>query len=134
MASTDIVVEVRVQREGKWWVLRLEDGVTQVKSLGDVEEMVADYVSVMRDVPAEQVRVELVGIDPGDGMAAQVEGAKRAQAEAERAQKVAARAIRDTAQALKRSGLAGLEVARVLGVSPQRVSQLTSGKGGSRGA
>lgn len=134
MTRADIVVEVRAQREGKWWTLHMTDGVTQVKSLGDVDGMVADYVSLMRDVPAERVQVVLVSIDPGSGMAAQVEGAKRAQEEAERAQKVAARAIRDTAKALKRSGLAGLEVARVLGVSPQRVSQLTNGKTGSQDA
>ncbi|GAB3241797.1 hypothetical protein [Kineosporia babensis] len=124
MTSVDVTVEVSAQREGKWWVLRMADGVTQAKSLGDVDEMVRDYVSLMRDVPAERVRVDLVSIDPGSGMAVQVEGAKRAQEEAEQAQKVAARAIRDTAKALKQSGLAGLEVARVLGVSPQRVSQL----------
>ncbi|GLY27040.1 hypothetical protein [Kineosporia sp. NBRC 101731] len=129
MTSADITVEVHAQRQGKWWVLRLDDGgTTQVKSLGDVDEMVTDYVSLMRGVPAENILVSLVSIDPGPGMAAKVKEAKQARDEADRAQEVAARAIRDTANALKNSGLAGLEVARVLGVSPQRVSQLTSKK------
>jgi len=129
MADKSVTVAVDAEREGKWWVLRLDDGgVTQVRSLGEVDEMVADYVSLTRGIPADKVDVVLGSVDPGAGMADQVAAARQARVEADRAQSIAAAAIRKTATALKRSGLAGIEVARVLGVSPQRVSQLTAPK------
>jgi hypothetical protein len=124
-------VKVRAVREGRLWVLHLEDGVTQVRNLGDVEAMVADYVSLLRGIPAEDIEVDLVEIDPGADLAQEVDAARKAQKAAATAMEAAAGRVRQAALDLKRRGLTGVEVGRVLGVSPQRVSQLTKLDGAS---
>ncbi len=120
-------VNVRAEREGRLWVLYLEDGgVTQTRKLTNLEAMVADYVSLTRDVAAKSVQVTLMSIDPGGGLADEITAAQAAQAEAARATESAAARVRDLATALLGRGLSGVEIGRVLGVSPQRVSQLTA--------
>lgn len=122
-----VTVEVRAEREGRLWVLYLADGgVTQARNLGEVEAMVADYVSLTRSVPAESVRVTLTQVDPGGGLSAEIAASRQAQAEAAQAQENAAVRVRKTAKALRDRGLTGVEIAAVLGVSKQRVSQLTA--------
>jgi hypothetical protein len=108
------------------WVLHLDDGgVTQARHLGEIEDMVTDYVTLMRGLDPERVRVMVTGVDPGDGLGAEISAVRTAQAEAARAQEVAAVRLRRTARALREKGLTGSEIAQVLGVSKQRVSQLT---------
>jgi hypothetical protein len=122
-------VKVEAVREGRFWVLHLDDGgVTQVRNLSDAEGMVADYVSLMHDMPPEEVLVQLVSIDPGANLAGAVEDARRAQKQAAKAMEAAAKSLRRAALDMKALGLTGVEVSKVLGVSPQRVSQLTSAK------
>lgn len=129
------VVKVRAVREGRLWVLHLENGgATQVRALSDVEGMVADYVSLLEGVPAESVRVDLVAVDPGEGAAVVVEAAKSAQHTAARAVENAAVLMREAVAELKGRGLSGVEAARVLGVSPQRISQLAASAAGGASA
>lgn len=125
------VVKVRAVREGRLWVLHLADGgVTQVRRLNQIDGAVADYVSLMRDVPAGEVRVEVTEVDPGSDLVQAVNTAKAAQQAAVKATETAAALIRDAASTMKSRGLTGVEVATVLGVSPQRVSQLMARKQG----
>lgn len=122
-----VTVEVRAEREGRLWVLHIADGgVTQARSLGEIEAMVADYVSLTRDVPAERVRVILTQVDPGGGLGDEIAAARRAQADAALAQEDSAARVRKMARDLRDRGLTGVEIAAVLGVSKQRVSQLTA--------
>jgi DNA-directed RNA polymerase specialized sigma subunit len=88
--------------------------------------MVADYVSVTREVPAEKIRVTITDIDPGAGLTEALADARQAQADAVLAQEKAAARVRALAKALVERGLSGVEIALVLGVSKQRVSQLTA--------
>lgn len=125
------VVRVRAVREGRLWVLHLDGGgVTQVRRLNQIDGAVADYVSLMRDVPAGEVRVEVTEVDPGSDLTHAVSTAKAAQQAAVKATETAAALIRDVASTMKSRGLSGVEVATVLGVSPQRVSQLTAPRSG----
>ncbi len=118
-------VEVRAVREGRWWVLHLAGGgTTQARTLTQVESMVADYVSLTHDVPLDAVSVTITDIDPGPGLAQALTAAREAQADAMRAQERAASRVRALARTLLERGLSGAEIAIVLGVSKQRVSQL----------
>jgi DNA-directed RNA polymerase specialized sigma subunit len=118
-------IEVRAEREGRLWVLHLSDGgVTQARSLGEIEAMVIDYASVTLQAEAAAVHVTVTNIDPGNGLKEEIAAARKAQAEAARAQESAANRVRSIARALKNDGLSGMEIATVLGVSKQRVSQL----------
>ncbi|MDQ1292189.1 MAG: hypothetical protein QG608_66 [Actinomycetota bacterium] len=119
-------IRVSAEREGRLWVLRLEDGgVTQARHLGEVEDMVTDYVAVMRGLDPQTIHVTVTAIDPGDGLGEEITAARQAQAKAAEAQEAAAAHLRRTARALRDQGLTGPEIAVVLGVSKQRVSQLT---------
>jgi hypothetical protein len=121
-----VQVQVRAVREGRLWVLHLSDGgITQARRLGEVEDMVIDYVSLIRGIDPAQVQVAVTGIDPGDGLNEEITAVRAAQVEATRAQEAAAARLRQTAHALRAKGLTGGEIAQVLGVSKQRVSQLT---------
>ncbi|MGO4205665.1 type II toxin-antitoxin system HicB family antitoxin [Rhodococcus sp. TAF43] len=121
-------VTAKAARDGGWWVVEVPevDGAfTQGRRLDQIPAMVADAVSLLEDVPADDVEVEL-DFDLGDPAAleearqarAQVEAAARAQEEAARASRAAVAHLRH------RTKLSVRDTAVVLGVSPQRVSQL----------
>jgi hypothetical protein len=63
-------------------------------------------------------------VDLGDELNRRVKAATQATVDAHRAQQRAAAELRRTAAALKSRGLTGRDIAHVLSVSPQRVSQL----------
>ncbi len=118
------------RREQRFWVVDVEGvGVTQGRNLAEAKIMAADLVVAMRDVDPGQVEIDMNVDLPGDlpGRAAQ---ARRLVVEAADAQKRAAEVSRAVVDELRmKAGLSGKDVAAVLGVSEQRVSQL-----GARGS
>ncbi|WP_421742460.1 hypothetical protein [Cellulomonas sp.] len=120
-------------REGKWWVITVPDiGATQVRSLYRAPEMAADMVALMLDVAAESVRVE---VTPDLGpLGTKATRAKRLLRDLENAQAVAAAASRSTVLELQKAGFTGRDIAAVLEVSPQRVSQLSAAARGPSAA
>lgn len=112
-------------REGRFWVIDVPGvGVTQGRTVAEAREMTRDLIAVMTDVSVKDVDVEIafkVGdVSPGD-----VQGARRAVVEAARAQERAAQVSRQMVAKLRDAGVSGRDVAGILGISPQRVSQLT---------
>ncbi|MFF5261435.1 hypothetical protein ACFY4C_21030 [Actinomadura viridis] len=108
------------------WELHIEDvGVTQVKRLNNAEETARDYIALDRDLDPDSFDVEITP-DVGEELGRGIAEAKRATADAERAQERAAKKNRRVADLLRQAGLSGREIALVLMVSPQRVSQLLS--------
>ncbi|TQM09295.1 hypothetical protein [Pseudonocardia kunmingensis] len=67
-----------------------------------------------------------------DETSEEIAEARRLQQEAERVQKEAAAKARLIARQLQARGLTGADIAKVLGVSPQRVSQLVKSGLGRR--
>lgn len=121
-------VTANAVRDGGWWVVEVvevDGAFTQARRLDQVPAMVADAVSLLEGIPAGEVEVDLE-VDLGDPTAldqarrarAQVEAAARAQEEAARASRAAVAHLRH------RVKLSVRDTAVVLGVSPQRVSQL----------
>lgn len=55
-------------RQGRWWIVSVPavDGVTQALDLDDVAQAAAELVAVTRDVPIDDVRVEVVTVPGGD--------------------------------------------------------------------
>lgn len=120
---------VAAHRWERGWELHIADtdgheiGVTQSSSLTGAERMVRDYLA------ADGVTDATITVRPVlDGVAAErVRRTKAMVAQAERVQREAAAASRELVRDLKVTGLSGPEIAKVLDLSPQRVSQLGAG-------
>jgi DNA-directed RNA polymerase specialized sigma24 family protein len=108
------------------WELHIDGiGVTQCRSLARAKDAAREYIALALDIDDEKTIDVSVTPDIGGGLMAKVAAAREESRRAELAQRRAAGQQRAVAKALKEEGLSGGEVAAVLGVSPQRVSQLT---------
>jgi hypothetical protein len=115
---------VTARRWARGWELHIDgEGVTQSRSLTDAEYMVRDYIALMHGVPADSFEVEITPVMGGD-LDEAIRAVREAVAGAESARRAAAQASRAIAARLRSAGLSGREIAAVLGVSAQRVSQL----------
>lgn len=111
-------------REGRFWVIQVPGvGVTQGRTVAEAREMTIDLIAVMTEVPATEVDVDIEFV-VGDVRPDDVRGAREAVAEAAAAQERAARMSRQLVGRLRDAGVSGRDVAGILGISPQRVSQL----------
>ena len=115
--------EVHARRWDGGWELHIsENDVTQARTLTEAEAMVRDYLAVEHDADPTSFEVKILpDIEGLEDEAAQLrrEIGRLQQSQAD----VAARS-RALAQRLREYGLTGGDTAIVLGVSPQRVSQL----------
>lgn len=117
---------VHARHWDRGWELHIQGvGVTQVRRLTEAEAMARDYIALDLDVPKDSFEVEIVP-EMGEGLDAEMQAARAATAAAKIAEAEAARSSRNVAAKLKGKGLTGREIAAVLRVSPQRVSQLLS--------
>jgi len=122
---------VRAKRWAHGWELHIDGvGVTQSRSLGEAEQIVRDYIETLTD---HDTAGEQVTITPeiGHGLDEAIRAAREAVAAADRARRDAAARLRQVARAMRQdAGLSGRDIASILHVSAQRVSQLL--KSGSR--
>ncbi|MFJ2438902.1 hypothetical protein ACIOWG_00210 [Streptomyces sp. NPDC087658] len=96
------------------YIKRLDDAFPEARiALSHALELDADSLSV-------QIRHDLAS----DDLSSQIRDAVQATADAARAQTAAATEMRKAVVALKNLELTGRDIAHVLGLSPQRVSQL----------
>lgn len=111
-------------RDGRWWLLTVDGiGATQSRTLKDAPRAVRGLVSSMLDVDPATLDVEVVpAIDPV--VLRHVASARRAVSDAAQKQAQAAAESRAAARDLAGLGLKGTDIATILEVSPQRVSQL----------
>jgi hypothetical protein len=117
--------EVVAKRWRRGWELHIPGvGVTQSRSLSDAEGMARDYVALALDVPEDSFEVRIVP-EVGGGVDQKVKQTREAITAAAQAQSRVAETSRALVGELKELGLTGKDVAVVLGVTPQRVSQLT---------
>lgn len=125
---------VRAKRWEHGWELHIEGvGVTQSRSLWDAEMMARDLISRRGGVAADSFAVAITP-EIGGGLDERTREAREAVTRADRAQRNAAAQSREAARQLRRAGLSGRDIAKVLEVSPQRVSQLLKEPGAQRDA
>lgn len=120
---------VRAERHAPWWLLTVPEVpgvVSQVRSLAQAEEYAREAVAFVLDVSPDSFDLELVP-EVGHGLSLAARKAREATRDATQAQERAAAQTRDVARRLKAEGLTGRDVAKVLGVSEQRASQLIRG-------
>ena len=122
---------VRAKRWAHGWELHIADvGVTQSRNLGEAEQAVRDYIETLTDHDTSGDKVTITP-EVGGGLDEATRAAREAVVAADRARREAAVRLRQVARALQHeAGLSGRDIASILHVSAQRVSQLL--KSGSR--
>ena len=116
--------KVRAKRWARGWELHIDGvGVTQSHGLADAAGMARSYIAMTKNVPADSFTVDVVP-EVGDGLDQAATEARDAVRAAEEAQRGAAARSRSVARQLKEKGLTGRDIAALLHLSPQRVSQL----------
>lgn len=117
-------LEAVAHKEGKWWEIHIHelDRVTQASRTKDIQDMATDLAAIALDLDADEVKVNVTLRPPGEVLNRWMQARK----DTERAQELAAKAASES-----RAVVAELsqqftitEVARMLGISTQRVSQL----------
>lgn len=117
---------VRATRSAGWWALVVPEvaGVfSQAKRIDQIEAMARDALAgVLEVAPGSfDLRVEVV---VPSAWRALVDAAERANLAADAASRDASRQLRESARAMANAGLPYRDVASIMGISAQRVSQL----------
>lgn len=115
---------VRAKRWKHGWELHIDGvGVTQSRNLSAAEQMVRDYIETLTN---SNTATDDVVIEPelGSGLDEAALAARESVASAERAMRAAAARSRYVAHRLSQAGLSGRDIAAIMNVSAQRVSQL----------
>lgn len=119
-------VTARAVRSGTWWAIEVPEvpGVfTQAKRLDQVAGVVADAVATMTGADAAAVEVQLVPAMRPE-VQHDVDEAIRLRREAEEARASATEQLARVVDDVLREGLTVRDAALLLGISPQRVSQV----------
>lgn len=115
---------VRARRWKHGWELHIDGiGVTQSRNLAGAEQMVRDYIETLTGRGTDDDAV-IIKPEVGGGLDQEAEAAREAISEAEHALRAAAARSRQVAKQLSQEGLSGKDIAAILHVSAQRVSQL----------
>ncbi|WP_026922297.1 hypothetical protein [Glycomyces arizonensis] len=111
------------------WELDVPDvGITQSTTAGAAEEMVRDYLDCLGATDADIAPITIVWrIAPE--IDARIAAARANAAKAAQLQARASNINRETVLLLKSEGMTGRDIAAVLGISEQRVSQLAKSAG-----
>jgi hypothetical protein len=115
---------VRAKRWVHGWELHIDGvGVTQSRNLGGAERMVRDYIESLTDQDTAHDDV-VIKPELGGGLDEAIQAAREAVAAADRAVRESAARSRRVVRDLIQAGLSGGDIAKIMHVSSQRVSQL----------
>lgn len=121
--------QVAASREGRWWLLDCgEHGATQALSLSSAVAEARDLIALVLDVDPDSVDVELT-VHVSDALDLMIAQAREVAERAGSEQREAAARSRAVVRALLDRGVTGADAARILKVSPQRISQLAKSPG-----
>ena len=112
---------------GKWCVLECAElgAVSQVRKLADASDEMREALSYLSGMPEDAFAIEVRALMPDD-LAQLMAQAAQLRVDAAIAQRQASDALRAAAKALHDRGLTHRDVAAVMGLSHQRVSQLVA--------
>ncbi|PZR70063.1 MAG: hypothetical protein DLM66_05005 [Candidatus Dormiibacter spiritus] len=118
-----------VSRDGRFWLVHVPEveRTTQARTLGELQSMTEDLISIMTGASPEAFEVEYQIRVPPAAMA-HLDAATRLRDDATRAQARAAAEVREAAKALRATGMPVRDIGRTMGISYQRAHQLLVGK------
>ena len=124
--------KVEITREGRWWMVHIPeiDGLTQARRLSEAETMAREYIALDQNLPYDDIKVETASVRTGDPEIREIlEMAREIRSKRAHAQQLEQEALSDAQQFahwLTTYGVPVRDIAELLDVSPQRVSQLAN--------
>jgi hypothetical protein len=122
--------KVEITRDGRWWMVHIPeiDGLTQARRIGEAQQMAHEFIALATSTPITDVMVTIARITvPGLGdiqeLADDVSDLREA---ARKTEAAVADATRRYAKRATQAGIPVRDIAELLDVSPQRVSQLAN--------
>lgn len=122
--------KIEIVRDGRWWMVHVPeiDGVTQARRLAEAETMAREYIALDQGVPYDEIKVETASIRMAEPEFRELlEGARDIKDLREKAAALDRQATRDAHEYvhwLTTYGVPVRDIATLLEISPQRVSQL----------
>lgn len=121
--------DVNVTREGRWRMVSIPelDGLTQARRLSEVGQMAREWIALTTDAPLSEIEVRVSGVDVA-GLDVKATGDLVAQLrdDVRQLEEIIADLTAGTARLRTSEGVPTRDVAEVLGVSHQRVSQFVA--------
>lgn len=117
--------DVDVRRDGRWWLVYVPalDTAGQARHLREVEEVAREVIGLYLDVDPGSFDIDVKAHLPQQAQALWDE-AENSEAAARAALSQAAKTRRETISTLRGQGISQADIARLLQISKQRVSQL----------
>jgi hypothetical protein len=122
--------KVEITRDGRWWMVHIPeiDGLTQARRIGEAQQMAREFIALETSTPITDVMVTVASITvPGIGdiqeLADDISDLREA---ARKAEAAVADATKRYAKRATQAGIPVRDIAELLDVSPQRVSQLAN--------
>ncbi len=122
-------IQAKVHREGSWWVAEIPslNQVTQARTISSVEEAVREVASLVSGNPIDTYHVEMdILVDGVPAFQERAVEIKRTRQQAQELERQAQEATRELAVQLSAAGVSVRDTAEFLGVSHQRIHQLTT--------
>lgn len=122
--------KVEITRDGRWWMVRVPeiDGLTQARRISEAAQMAREFIALETSTPIKDVRVTIANITvPGLGDIQELADDIRDLRDAARKAEAAfADATKRYAKRVTKAGIPVRDIAELLDVSPQRVSQIAN--------
>lgn len=115
----------KAHKEGRWWVVEIPelDSAGQAAKISEVQQAAEEVIELLTDQTPGSYSLNVDFIIP-EPVKLEWEESKYKEKVAREEQANAAQLARQAVQKLKKSGYSQKEIAALLAVSPQRVSQL----------
>ena len=126
---TRMLYHVDAYQDGKWWSLQVREmpnAISQVKSLDLADEWIREAINIVSDEPEDSFDVEIIPV-VGEELEAALAEAREFAAEEDQFQRRMVWMYRSVMLDLSKLLTKGKDIAAILKVSPQRVSQLLKG-------
>jgi hypothetical protein len=124
--------KVEVTREGRWWMVHIPEigGLTQARRLSEASTMACEYIALDRGFALRDVTVEVASVRIGEPASRELLKSARQikdmRSRASELERESAERAREYAHRLVEHGVPVRDIAALLEISPQRVSQLTN--------
>ncbi len=123
---------VEIVREGRWWMVHIPEigGLTQARRLAEAPTMAREYIALDRGIPLRDITVEVASVRTEEPVSRELLEAARqikdSRARASELERESSEQAREYAHWLVERGVPVRDIAALLEISPQRVSQLAN--------